>query len=90
MSHYFYLARCSDRSLYSGSCIDLKEREKIHNTGKGAKYTRSRRPIRFVYHEKFSTLSAARKREAQVKTWSKQKKESLVAGHPREDGSPLA
>ncbi|MDO8469147.1 MAG: GIY-YIG nuclease family protein [Candidatus Peribacter sp.] len=79
MPHYFYLARCCDGSLYSGSCIDLKERERLHNEGKGAKYTRSRHPIRFVHHEKFSTLSGARKREAQVKTWTKAEKEKLVS-----------
>jgi putative endonuclease len=78
MPHYFYLARCCDGSLYSGSCIDLKKREKIHNTGKGSKYTRSRLPIKFVYHERFVTLSASRKREAQVKTWTKEEKEKLI------------
>lgn len=78
MPYYFYLARCSDGSLYSGSCINLRERERLHNEGRGAKYTRSRLPIRFVYHEKFSSLSEARKREAQVKTWTKAAKEQLV------------
>jgi len=80
MPYYFYLARCADRSLYSGSCVDLKARERLHNEGKGAKYTRSRRPIRFVYHEIFSTLTEARRREAQVKNWSKVEKEQLVRG----------
>ncbi|OIO55473.1 hypothetical protein AUJ46_01480 [Candidatus Peregrinibacteria bacterium CG1_02_54_53] len=80
MPYYFYLARCSDGSLYSGSCVDLKEREKCHNEGKGAKYTRSHRPIRFVYHERFSTLSEACRREAEVKKWNKAKKEQLVTG----------
>ncbi|MFH1444816.1 MAG: GIY-YIG nuclease family protein [Candidatus Peregrinibacteria bacterium] len=80
MPYYFYLARCCDDSLYAGSCVDLKEREKCHNDGKGAKYTRSRRPIQFVYHEQFSTLAEARRREAEVKTWNKEKKEQLVAG----------
>lgn len=78
MSYYFYLARCSDGSLYSGSCVDLKAREAKHNEGKGAKYTRSRRPIRIVYHEEFSTLADARRREAQVKSWNKIDKENLV------------
>ncbi|MDD5026357.1 MAG: GIY-YIG nuclease family protein [Candidatus Peribacteraceae bacterium] len=77
-THYFYLARCSDGSLYAGTCIDLKSREMAHNRGSGAKYTRSRRPIRFVYHEVFHSLSAARKREAEVKKWEKRRKESLI------------
>lgn len=78
MPHYFYLARCNDNSLYSGTCTDLLQREAVHNAGKGAKYTRSRTPIRFVYHEEFLTRSEALKREAAVKKWSKEKKEALI------------
>ncbi len=78
MPHYFYLARCSDASLYAGTCIDLKAREEKHNDGTGAKYTRSRRPVKIVYHEEFSTLGEARKREALVKKLSKLQKESLA------------
>ncbi|MFH1546231.1 MAG: GIY-YIG nuclease family protein [Patescibacteria group bacterium] len=82
MPFYFYLARCSDNSLYSGSCVDLKNREKTHNDGKGAKYTRSRRPVRIVYSEKFATRSEAMKREAEVKKWTRAKKINLVkCGH---------
>jgi predicted GIY-YIG superfamily endonuclease len=76
--HYFYLARCADGALYAGSCVDLAAREARHNRGTGAKYTRSRRPVAVVYHEEFETLSAARKREAEVKRWAKPQKESLV------------
>jgi len=78
MSCYFYLARCSDGSLYSGSCLDLKAREAKHNVGKGAKYTRSRLPIAIIYHEEFSSLGEARRREVEVKKWSKAEKERLV------------
>lgn len=78
MPYYFYLARCSDGSLYSGSCTDLAEREKKHNAGKGAKYTRSRLPIVFVYTETFKTKSAAMKREAAVKKLKKEEKEKLT------------
>ncbi len=81
MPYYFYLARCADGSLYAGTCNDLEERAKRHNAGKGAKYTRSRRPVRFVYHEGYPTLTEARRREAQVKTWNKAEKEHLVAAH---------
>ncbi len=79
-THYFYLARCSDDSLYSGTCLDLKAREAKHNDGTGAKYTRSRRPVKIVYSELFHTLSAARKREAEVKKWPRKKKQILLAG----------
>jgi putative endonuclease len=83
MPQYFYVARCNDGSLYVGSCHSLKEREGRHNDGKGAKYTRDRRPIMIIYSEQFSTLLEARKRELQVKKWSRVKKENLVAGkHP--------
>lgn len=75
---FFYLARCADGSLYAGSCMDTHAREDRHNSGKGAKYTRSRLPIRFVYSEKFLTLSEARKREAEVKRWRKAEKEQLI------------
>jgi putative endonuclease len=78
MSHYFYLARCADDSLYAGTCINLEEREAMHNKGKGAKYTRSRLPIRMMYHEQFETLSEARKREAEVKKMQRAQKESLI------------
>jgi len=79
MPHYFYLARCKDDSLYSGTCINLEEREATHNAGKGAKYTRAKGPVKFVYHETFETLSEARKREAEVKKMSKIEKEKLAS-----------
>jgi len=78
MPHYFYLARCKDDSLYSGTCINLEEREALHNAGKGAKYTRAKGPVKFIYHEEYETLSEARKREAEVKKWNKQQKEDLL------------
>lgn len=78
MSHYFYLARCSDGSLYAGTCVDLIERAQKHNDGKGAKYTRSRLPVEIVYHEEFATLGDARRREIAVKKMSKKIKEALI------------
>lgn len=76
--HFFYLARCSDDSLYAGTCLDLFQRETKHNKGEGAKYTRSRLPIKIIYSETFETLSEARKRESEVKKWTKEKKEMLL------------
>jgi putative endonuclease len=78
MPHFFYLARCSDGSLYSGTCLNLQDREAKHNAGTGAKYTRSRLPINIIYHEEFATLGDARRREAEVKRWKKLEKEKLV------------
>lgn len=77
-THYFYLARCGDGSLYAGTCVDLAAREAVHNSGKGAKYTRSRLPVAIVYHESFATLAEARRRENEVKKWKKEEKERLV------------
>ncbi len=78
MPHYVYLAECSDGSLYAGTCIDLKAREAVHNAGKGAKYTRSRLPIRFIFSQKCKDLSSARKREAAIKRMERSEKLALI------------
>lgn len=83
---YFYLARCSDGSLYSGIAVDPVQRMQVHNAGKGARYTRSRLPVTMVYSEPQPDQSSALKREATVRKWSRKKKEELIAsqimGHP--------
>jgi len=76
--YYFYLARCSDNTLYAGYCRNVGDREKTHNSGDGAKYTKQRRPIKIIYSEEFNSISKAMKREAQVKGWKKDKKEKLI------------
>lgn len=73
------MVRCSDGSLYTGYTTNLKRREKAHNSGKGAKYTRGRRPVTLVYFEEFETKEEAMRREAAIKKLSKEKKELLVA-----------
>jgi len=78
MSFYMYLARCADDTLYCGYCKDVSEREATHNSGKGAKYTRARGPVKMVYTESFETKSEAMKREYEVKKFSKVQKEKLV------------
>jgi predicted GIY-YIG superfamily endonuclease len=78
--HFVYIVRCSDGSLYTGYARDPKEREKTHNSGRGAKYTLGRRPVSLVYSEEFDTLGEALKREHQLKRWPRAKKEALVAG----------
>lgn len=78
MKNYFvYLLECSDNSLYCGYTDDLEKRVKVHNSGKGAKYTKSRLPVRLVYSEKFDNKSDAMKREAQIKKLSRIKKLDL-------------
>ena len=83
---FFYLARCSDDSLYSGICVDLEARFAKHNAGKGAKYTRSRLPVVLAYSEQLQSQSDALKREAEVRKWRRTRKEELVAA--AESSSP--
>ena len=82
-SWFFYIVRCRDDSLYSGITIDLEDRLREHNKGTGAKYTSARRPVTLVYCERYDNVSKARKREEQIKGWSKIKKERLIGGFPR-------
>jgi len=76
-----YLLRCADNTLYCGITNDIKRRIEEHNGvgSKGAKYTRSRRPVSLVYREAFDNKSLALKREAEVKRWNKPRKELLAA-----------
>ena len=64
---YVYILRCKDDSLYTGWCIDLEKRLALHNSGKGAKYTRSKRPCKLVYYEEIDNKSEALKREIAIK-----------------------
>jgi putative endonuclease len=81
MSHWsVYIVRCADKSLYTGITIDAATRVLIHNAGKGAKYTRSRRPVKLVYKKAMRSESAARKLEARIKTLSRAEKLDLVRG----------
>ena len=72
------MLRCSDGSLYIGITTDLKRRVDEHNSGDGAKYTRSRTPVSPVYIELGHDQSSALSREAEIKSLSKEKKESLA------------
>ena len=76
--NYTYLLRCSDGSLYCGWTNQLDQRIRAHNEGKGAKYTRGRRPVRLVYFEEYETKEEAMKREFKIKKMSKIEKETLI------------
>ena len=69
-----YLLRCSDGSLYCGWTNDLEHRLAAHNAGKGAKFTRSRRPVELVYWEECESKSAAMRRECEIKRLSRAEK----------------
>ncbi|MDD7306078.1 MAG: GIY-YIG nuclease family protein [Peptoniphilaceae bacterium] len=75
---YVYILRCSDDSLYTGWCRDLDKRLKTHNSGKGAKYTRARLPVKLVFYEEITDKSQALKEEIRIKKLSKENKEKLV------------
>ena len=74
-----YMLRCSDGSLYTGCTNDLEARVARHNAGKGASYTRSRRPVELVFEERAEDRSAALKREAALKKLTRAEKLRLVA-----------
>ena len=76
---FVYIVRCADGTLYTGWSNDPPARVAVHNSGKGAKYTRSRLPVALVYSEACDSLSAALKRERQLKPWSRARKETLIA-----------
>lgn len=81
-NNYVYIVRCKDNSLYTGWTTNLENRINCHNLGKGAKYTRARRPVELVYFECFDNKSDALKREYQIKQLTKQEKELLIKqGH---------
>ena len=65
--HYFYVIVCADNSFYAGYTTDPVRREKEHNAGVGSKYTKSRRPVRMIHQESFTTRSEATKAEAAFK-----------------------
>ncbi len=75
--YYVYILDCSDGSLYTGSTDDIPRRLAVHNTGKGAKYTRQRLPVTLAYHECFTSKSDALKREATIKKLKRNQKLAL-------------
>lgn len=85
MEHYAYMLRCADGTIYSGYTTDLERRTAAHNSGLGAKYTRSRLPVSLVYYEAFSTKQEAMKREAAFKKLTRAQKIALI----QKSGLPL-
>jgi putative endonuclease len=76
--YYTYIVECKDGTLYTGYTNDIDKRIKAHNDGKGAKYTKSRRPVRLVYRESFDTKEEAMSREWHIKKMSRAKKTGLI------------
>lgn len=75
---HVYILRCADDTLYTGVATDLTARVSTHNAGKGAKYTRGRRPVVLVYQEAAIDRAAAQRREAEIKRMRPEVKRQLV------------
>ena len=78
--NYTYMLKCSDGTLYTGWTNDLEKRVEAHNSGKGAKYTKARRPVELAYYEEFETKEQAMKREYAIKQLGRKEKQKLIAG----------
>ena len=76
--NYTYIVKCSDGTYYTGWTNNLEKRLAAHNAGKGAKYTKSRRPVVLKYYETFSTKKEAMRREWTVKQLSRKEKLELI------------
>jgi len=76
---HVYILRCGDGTLYTGIARDLAKRVAVHNSGKGAKYTARRLPVKLTYSEEAENRSAASKREYAIKQLSRSEKLALIA-----------
>ena len=77
--YYVYILECADKTLYTGYTDDIEKRIKVHNRGKGAKYTRARLPVTLVYFEEVETKSNALSREYSIKKMTRRQKETLIS-----------
>ena len=78
--NYTYIVECADGSLYCGWTNDLEKRIKDHNAGKGAKYTKTRLPVKLVYFEEFDTKEEAMSREWHIKQLRREEKLKMISG----------
>ena len=78
--YFAYIMRCADGTLYTGYTDDPERRLRVHNAGKGAKYTRSRLPVELVYQEQCPDKSAALRREREIKRMRRAEKLALISG----------
>ena len=76
--YYCYIVECADGTYYTGWAIDPEKRVKIHNRGRGAKYTKMRLPVKLVYVEEQPDRVTAMKRERAIKKMTREKKQKLI------------
>jgi putative endonuclease len=81
MPWFVYLVRCRDGSLYTGISNDVDARVAVHNQGRGARYTRSRRPVTLVYVERRRSRATAQSREAAIKALPRREKLALTGAN---------
>jgi predicted GIY-YIG superfamily endonuclease len=82
---FVYIVRCADGTYYTGWAMDVDRRVAEHNTGRGSRYTRTRRPVILVYQEVAPDRGSAMRREAAIKGYGREQKERLIA---RAEGPP--
>lgn len=75
---YCYIVECADGTYYTGWAIDPEKRVLVHNKGRGAKYTRMRRPVKLVYIEEQPDRITAMKREIAIKRLPRVRKMKLI------------
>jgi putative endonuclease len=86
VSEYFcYIIECADGTLYTGITNDPGRRLREHKLGRGARYTRSRRPLHLAYLEEQPDLKTAMRRERTIKALSRERKLALIATQPMDE-----
>jgi putative endonuclease len=85
LAYYCYIVECADGTFYTGWTTNPERRVKEHNAGRGALYTRFRRPVKLIYLEEAPDRSAAQRREFSIKKLTRDKKNDLVKNYTRYD-----
>jgi len=80
MSYYCYILECADGTYYTGWTVNPERRVTMHNKGRGARYTRTRCPVKLVYVEELPDRKAAMKREIAIKKMKRESKGKLIRG----------
>ncbi|MBL8046260.1 MAG: GIY-YIG nuclease family protein [Anaerolineales bacterium] len=88
---FVYIVRCKDGTLYTGWSVDVEARVRAHNAGRGARYTKTRRPVKLIYSETVASRGDALRRERAIKRLSRAQKLALAQqGAPRKTNKPSA
>ena len=80
---YVYILKCKDGTYYTGYTPDIERRVELHNDGKGAKYTKYRRPVELVWCKKYKCFKSAVLEEGRIKGLDRKQKEKLVDGYEK-------